>query len=383
MDLIKVVRNNIKTIILIFILFLGSNMPVLSSNDEDNPLEILFIGNSYSNFNNLPDLFSNLALLSEKNVHIGYYTPSGVSLYEHSKSENTEEKIRERRWDYIILIGGGGNIAYPNFYSDSPVHSALANLTIKINSNCLATRIIYCLPWAFEFGMTWLGWPDDYEDMQIIIYDKTIEYSNAFGFTAAPVGWAWYNILRKKNYPLHYLHSSDESHPSLEGSYLMACVIYSTIFIESTNEIPFYSDLTVSECDFFKTEASNTVLENTDLWNISPYTDTTEAGTTNNNLTTIKDIKNISTSEETAYIQNYPNPFSSVTSIKYNLNKDSEVKIEIFDLSGKKHATLVNKNQIAGIYTIKFDGKILKNGIYFYSLKTNENYIIKKMIISK
>jgi len=54
------------------------------------------------------------------------------------------------------------------------------------------TKIIYCLPWAYEDGMTWYeDWTDTYADMQDKIYNNTILFSNEIGFLIAPVGWAW------------------------------------------------------------------------------------------------------------------------------------------------------------------------------------------------
>lgn len=218
----------------------------------------------------------------------------------------TETKINERNWDYVILQGVGSLMAYPDYYTHHPVYPALLSLKNKIHTNCASTQIVFCLPWAYEDGMTWVeGWTDTYEDMQIIIYNKTIEYSNSIGFTIAPVGWAWYKVLDDKNYPLHYLHMSDWNHPSLKGSYLMACVIYSTIFQESTDNISYYSDLSSDDAKYFQSIGSNTVLDDIDLWNITTYIDTTHSDTTDTDITS----NNIVQPNKSILYQNYPNPF--------------------------------------------------------------------------
>ena len=81
------------------------------------------------------------------------------------------------------------------------------------------------MAWAFEDGMTWYqDWTDTYEDMQLKIYDTVLEYAEEIGFMIAPVGWSWYKVLEELDYPLHYLHMGDWNHPSLKGSYLMACM---------------------------------------------------------------------------------------------------------------------------------------------------------------
>jgi len=56
-------------------------------------------------------------------------------------------------------------------------------------------------------------------------------------------------------------------------------------------------------------------------------------------------------------MKNFPNPFNSGTTIKYEIPEQSKVKITIYDAQGKKVKTLVNRLQNEGIYNIRFDGK--------------------------
>jgi hypothetical protein len=104
--------------------------------------------------------------------------------------------------------------------------------------------------------------------MQMKIYSNTLKYADDIGFMIAPVGWAWFKVLEDKNYPLHYLHLSDWNHPSLKGSYLMACVIYSSIFKESTSGTDYFSKNTKEEASYFQEVASRTVLNSPKLWRI-------------------------------------------------------------------------------------------------------------------
>jgi len=214
-------------------------------------------------------LFENLAISSGQEVYVDHYGRNGLYLDDHASSNETESKINEQNWDYVILQGGGPNTAYPEYFTDHPVYPALETLWNKIHQNCESTKMIFCLPWAFEDGMTWYqNWTDTYADMQIKIFENTIQYSEDIGFGIAPVGWSWYTALEEKNYPLHYLHMRDWNHPSLEGSYLMACVIFSTVFLKCSIDIPYYSDLLEEEGRYFQTVASQIVLNNLSLWNI-------------------------------------------------------------------------------------------------------------------
>ena len=243
------------------------------SNEEccylDKPFKILFIGSSYFNYNNLPDLFENLALSSGKEVYVDHHGRNGLYLSDHASRSATESKINEQDWDYVVLQGVGTNTAYPDYFTDHPVYPALETLRDKIHQNCESTKMVFCMPWAFEDGMTWYqDWTDTYEDMQLKIFETTLNYSKDIGFIIAPVGWAWYTVLEEQEYPLHYLHMSDWNHPSLKGSYLMSCVIFSTLFQENSVGLSYYGGLLEEEANYFQTVASHTVLDNLSLWNI-------------------------------------------------------------------------------------------------------------------
>jgi len=85
--------------------------------------------------------------------------------------------------------------------------------------------------------------------------------------------------------------------------------------------------------------------------------------------------------------QNYPNPFNSSTIISYQLPIQNMVSLKIFDILGQEIITLVNEYKFAGTYTVEWNGTNsaghkVTNGIYYYQLKTANNYLItKKMII--
>jgi len=84
--------------------------------------------------------------------------------------------------------------------------------------------------------------------------------------------------------------------------------------------------------------------------------------------------------------QNYPNPFNSKTSFKYEIPTASPVKIEVYNVLGRKVKTLVNEKKEAGFYTVYWDGiddqgESVVSGIYFYYMITNKGKITRKMIV--
>jgi hypothetical protein len=86
---------------------------------------------------------------------------------------------------------------------------------------------------------------------------------------------------------------------------------------------------------------------------------------------------------EFALYQNYPNPFNPVTSVKFALPEQSEVKIEIFNLLGQKILTLSEGLMPAGNHSIDWDGSRTASGIYYYKLTAGDFTCVKKMTLLK
>lgn len=81
--------------------------------------------------------------------------------------------------------------------------------------------------------------------------------------------------------------------------------------------------------------------------------------------------------------QNYPNPFNPSTVIRYSVNKKSLVTLRVYDITGKEVSILVNEIQEPAVYEIMFDGSNSASGIYFYSLTSETDITVRKMILGK
>lgn len=84
--------------------------------------------------------------------------------------------------------------------------------------------------------------------------------------------------------------------------------------------------------------------------------------------------------------QNYPNPFNPVTTISYHLPRSTNVKITVYTQLGQSIATLLNKQQEAGSYSVQWDGKDehghnLPSGLYVYKLEAGSFNCSKKMLL--
>ncbi|MEI6765209.1 MAG: T9SS type A sorting domain-containing protein [Bacteroidota bacterium] len=87
---------------------------------------------------------------------------------------------------------------------------------------------------------------------------------------------------------------------------------------------------------------------------------------------------------ENAVIENTPNPFNGKTNITFRLPYANHVKIDVYDITGKRVSTMFDGESTGGqVYTTIFDGSTLPSGIYIYRMTTNEEVFTGKMILQK
>lgn len=81
--------------------------------------------------------------------------------------------------------------------------------------------------------------------------------------------------------------------------------------------------------------------------------------------------------------RNYPNPFNATTVINYQSPVDAYVKLEIYNLSGQKVATLVDERQGAGYKSVSWDASSVSSGLYFYRLSAGDYTETRRMMLVK
>ncbi|MEX2605437.1 MAG: T9SS type A sorting domain-containing protein, partial [Gracilimonas sp.] len=88
--------------------------------------------------------------------------------------------------------------------------------------------------------------------------------------------------------------------------------------------------------------------------------------------------------KEISLEQNYPNPFNPSTVISYQLEENSEISLQVFDMLGREVATLVNgERRAAGEHKVTFEAGNLSSGIYIYRLKTASQTLTRQMVLIK
>ncbi|MEM8487798.1 MAG: alpha-amylase family glycosyl hydrolase [Bacteroidota bacterium] len=80
---------------------------------------------------------------------------------------------------------------------------------------------------------------------------------------------------------------------------------------------------------------------------------------------------------------NYPNPFTSVTTIPYAIDRSGAVRLEVFDVLGRRVATLVDENKLSGVYQATWGAARVAPGVYFARLVTGEKTATTQLVIAR
>ena len=86
---------------------------------------------------------------------------------------------------------------------------------------------------------------------------------------------------------------------------------------------------------------------------------------------------------ETTLYQNYPNPFNPDTKILFSIESNSKVELILFNVLGQEVRKIVNKEMKKGFHSVNLKANDLNSGVYYYTLKTDNEKITKKMLLVK
>ena len=212
---------------LLIVAFQGPALPIhaqtKSIENSREPIRVLFVGNSYTSFNNLPLMFSRLSEAGAKpKVFVGTSLRGGWTLGRHWTEQKpaTKQAIENGKFDFVIIQEQSQMpFADPNVTLE---YGARLGELAKTNG---ATPIFY---------MTWARL--NQQDNQRKITATYRRLGEKVKTPVAPVGLAWESVLKSdKNIKLH---QSDKSHPTPAGTYLASCVFYATIHQQSPVGLP-------------------------------------------------------------------------------------------------------------------------------------------------
>jgi hypothetical protein len=210
-------------IIVITILIIIINKNTCSAQIERDTLKILFVGNSYTYYENLPQIISIISDSSKTKLITKKSTLGGSSLSEHwrgARGLKTNEIIKSGRFDIVVLQ----EYSMGSINEQDSVHKYLKLFCDFIKDN-EAKPYLY-LTWAREKV-------PQYQETINKVYLEAAKENEA---VIVPVGKAW--ALAKQLRPNIELYDVDGSHPSKLGTFLTACVFVATILDEIPYELP-------------------------------------------------------------------------------------------------------------------------------------------------
>ncbi len=217
---------------------------------------VLFVGNSYTFYNDLPGLVELVARQKGNALETRLFAPGGWTLAKHAASQNTLSKIQQKRWDYVVLQEQS---VIPALEAERQrrMYPAVRRLTRKIRQT--GAKPVLFMTWGRRNGMPENGFKD-FGDMQTRLTSGYNEIAQEVRAQVAPVGLAWQKA--KEGAPLLDFWQADNSHPNETGSYLAACVFYAVIFDESPEGSGDPLNLGKTKAAYLQKIAAQTVFSN-------------------------------------------------------------------------------------------------------------------------
>lgn len=240
--------------------------------------KVLFIGNSFTSQNNLPALFAQLSQGSGKNVVVASHMPGGISVGDISQGTSAHMNnplvyslIRSNDWDYLVLQDNQGRFCLG--YGQFPSSSLVIEGHIRIRDSLLFYHPCAHMIWYAGFGPKngYLPYASTGSALIDTIYQNYQFLRDTAGQIIAPIGPAFQRII--SGFPSIILWDTDDTHPSLYGSYLIANVIYTTIFKSSPIMSSYNPSIASSTDSLLKNIAYQTTIDSlnyTGLLNITP-----------------------------------------------------------------------------------------------------------------
>lgn len=369
----KIMLDMKKLKILIVFLFLHLN-------GISQTKRVLFLGNSYTEYFNLPQLLVNVSQSTNDVLVVDSHTPGGYTLQGHNSNAISLAKIAQGNWDFVVLQEQSQLPATPINQVTNQVFPFAQSLNNTIVTQNPCTETVFYMTWGRQNGdsencttnpsvCTYIGMDD-------LLRERYLTMTNNNNAIVSPVSVVWRYI--RANYPSMNLYDPDGSHPSILGSYIAACTFYTVILRKNPTLITFNSTLSSTDANIIKLVTKNLVFDNLSTWKVGIYDPVSNFSI--NNITTnstvnflnnstnsnqyLWDFGDNSTSNEVNPIHNYPNAgqyLVKLTSSKCGINNISEQTINTSNLSNDQNLSIENRNLV---YPNPIQDKL-----FFYSSK--------------
>lgn len=381
---------------------------------------VLFLGNSYTAYNNLPQLVKDVALSTGDTIIFDSNTPGGFTLQGHSTNSTSLQKIMAGNWDVVVLQEQSQMPSFPINQVITSVFPYAQKLDSIIHVYQPCGKTMFYMTWGRKNGdaSNCATWPPvcTYVGMDSLLYERYMIMAQDNDAVVSPVGAVWKYI--RNNFPGIELYSADESHPSLAGSYAAACSFYSSITEKDPSQITFNGGLTSIEASSIRAAVKTIVFDSLSNWNFlnnNPSADfnysttgnTVDFNNTSNNATSYSwnfGDNNFSTNENPSHTYSAAGNYTVTLIIDYcglsdtvsqnifigeNAGleiEDSGNKIKLYPLPVKEELNIQSNDTVQEVKLYDINGHILNqekgnnitsistknlnSGIYIIMIKT-------------
>lgn len=236
-------------------------------------LKVLFLGNSYTYVNNLPQLIKDIALANGDTLVFDSNSPGGQTFQGHFGDVTSLSKINAQAWDRVVLQAQSQEPSFPPTQVNTQTLPYAIKLDSVIKHNNACTETVFYETWGRKNGdASNCGFYPPlctYTGMQNRLRTSYKLFADTTHAIMSPVGEAFRKSISLN--PTLELYQADESHPSLEGSYLTACVFYEVLFGKSVLTNTYTAGVSSTNVSFLQQIAHDVVNDSTAIWNLGKY----------------------------------------------------------------------------------------------------------------
>ncbi|MBP5759638.1 MAG: PKD domain-containing protein, partial [Bacteroidales bacterium] len=232
-------------------------------------LNVLFIGNSYTDVNNLPSLIQQMGYCTGDTITYQANLPGGCTFGQHCNN-NSMTLICQGGWDVVVLQEQSQNPSFPDSQVQSECLPLAKRLVDSVYANNPCANPVFYMTWGRKNGdpdprnvaaFPPLGTYNGMDSLLALRYMIMKEDNDA---SVSPVGKVWHYI--RDSFPSIELYQSDESHPTMAGSYAAACSFYAVMFRKDPTTVSYSSTLDSATAAIVKQVAKTVVYDSLDKW---------------------------------------------------------------------------------------------------------------------
>jgi PKD repeat protein len=246
------------TILTLFICF--------SSFSQDS-LSVLFIGNSYVYTFDLPAVLKSLAESKGDILTVASKTNGGYTFQSHVNDPVTYTKIALTDWNYVVLQGQSQEPSFPYEQVNTTTLPFALQLADSVYANSPCSQVQYFMTWGRQNGDPQWDSINTFDKMNERLRDAYLRIAENANASVAAAGPAWKYV--RDNHPSINLFSTDGSHPSFAGTYLNACVFYSSLYHKSPEGANYIGSLDQATAQTLQQVAKMTVLDSLSTWKLT------------------------------------------------------------------------------------------------------------------